>query len=325
MRRIRVPDRYRLADGQIDTAVIKANIPIDEVVRKAVPKLIGSGDTLSALCPFHEDHRPSLSVTRSTGLFYCHACRTGGDVIDFVRLLSSVGFVEACEWLIGTNFTVPVPLRMATREAAAKRLARRLAARREWRAAGPVAGTPAERYLASRAISDNPPGGIRFGRVPRWYGDDGTEGPRLPAMLALCQDVDGRPTGIQRLFLDDRGRKYAGGAARLSLGQIRGGALRLGPEAGVVTLCEGVEDGLSLRLMFPGSTVWCALGASNLPHVVLPPSTYRVVIAADADAPGLAAAEEARVAFDARGLEAEVILPRAGAKDFNEDWMIQRV
>jgi len=321
-RRISVPDRYRLADGQIDTAAIKANIPIEDVVKLAVPKLTGGGDSLMALCPFHEDHRPSLCVTRSTGLFYCHGCRTGGDVIDFVRLFAGVRFFEACEWLVGSNFTAPPATRVGNREAAAKRLRNCELARMEWRNAGPVSGTPADLYLASRGISGSLPGTIRFARLPRWYDDDGRQGPRIPAMVSLCQDVDGNATGIQRLFLGSSGRKYGYGSPRLCLGQIRGGALRLGPEAGVLTLCEGVEDGLSLMRMFPGSSVWVALGSANLPHVALPPVTHRVIIGADADGPGLAAADEARVAFEARGLEVEIIQPRAVAKDFNEEWLL---
>jgi hypothetical protein len=135
-------------------------------------------------------------------------------------------------------------------------------------------------------------------------------------------DVDGRLTGIQRLFLDRGGRKSMRGAQRLCLGQIRGGALRLGPEAHTIVLCEGIEDGLSLRMMKPGSSVWVALGSANLPHVVLPPIVRHVVVAADADAPGLAAAEAARTSFEARGIDAEIIAPGSGAKDFNEEWLL---
>ncbi len=323
MHQIRVPDRYRLADGQIDTAAIKAHVPIADVVRIATRKMTGSGDVLAAICPFHEDHSPSLAVTPSAGLFYCHACQVGGDVIDFVMMVSRVGFADACEWLVGGNFTCPQEVQDTTVEAAARRLRNRDIARSEWRAAVPVAGTVASLYLASRGIAGSVPASIRFGHVPRWYDHEkNREGPRLSAMLSACQDVDGRITGLQRLYLDREGRKRFGSSPRLSLGQIRGGALRLGPEARTVMLTEGVEDGLTLTRMHPGTTIWVALGAGNLPHVQLPPIVRHVVVAADADPPGLAAAEAASDAFQARGLSVETVMPGSGAKDFNEEWLI---
>lgn len=38
------------------------------------------------LCPFHDDHEPSLNVTEKNGvwLWYCHACKVGGSIINFV-------------------------------------------------------------------------------------------------------------------------------------------------------------------------------------------------------------------------------------------------
>ncbi|MEO0132631.1 MAG: CHC2 zinc finger domain-containing protein [candidate division WOR-3 bacterium] len=39
-------------------------------------------------CIFHDDTHPSLSINIEKGLFYCHACRIGGDINDFLRLVS---------------------------------------------------------------------------------------------------------------------------------------------------------------------------------------------------------------------------------------------
>lgn len=154
--------------------------------------------------------------------------------------------------------------------------------------------------------------------------DTGAYGPKLPAMIAACQDVDGSIMGIQRTFLTRDGTKARMNNPRLSLGQIRGGALRLEPEAPTITLCEGIEDGLSLVRMFPGMSVWVALGAGNLPFVSLPPSVRRVVLAGDTDAPGQAAVAVARDAYEARRIEVETIFPRA-ATDFNEEWLTLHV
>jgi putative DNA primase/helicase len=40
-----------------------------------------------ALCPFHDDHNPSLSLEAEKGLWYCHSCRVGGTVYKFAKML----------------------------------------------------------------------------------------------------------------------------------------------------------------------------------------------------------------------------------------------
>ena len=49
-----------------------------------LPKLQrASGDELKAICPFHEDRDPSLSVNSQTGLFKCFGCDAAGSIFDF--------------------------------------------------------------------------------------------------------------------------------------------------------------------------------------------------------------------------------------------------
>lgn len=132
--------------------------------------------------------------------------------------------------------------------------------------------------------------------------------------------MDGVITGIHRTFLTPAGAKARMDSPKLSLGQIRGGALRLGPVARDLMLVEGLEDGLSLQRMFVGATVWATLGAGNLPHVNLPADVRRIVLAGDNDEPGVAAVEAARVVYEVQGREVATLFPRAG-RDFNEEWL----
>ena len=55
------------------------------------------GTAYKALCPFHEDKNPSLSVTlKDKGwLWHCFGCNAGGDAIEFVRKREGLGFREA--------------------------------------------------------------------------------------------------------------------------------------------------------------------------------------------------------------------------------------
>ena len=49
----------------------------------------------NCLCPFHDDHSPSLSVNLTSGLFHCHTGCGGGDIIEFERLLNGGGRQDA--------------------------------------------------------------------------------------------------------------------------------------------------------------------------------------------------------------------------------------
>lgn len=43
-----------------------------------------------AICPFHDDKNPSLSLSNEKGVFYCFGCRSKGDIITFVRMLEEL-------------------------------------------------------------------------------------------------------------------------------------------------------------------------------------------------------------------------------------------
>jgi hypothetical protein len=63
-------------------------------------RLAGCGEWRTALCCFHDDHSPSLSVNLRTGAFRCFACGTrGGDVLDFQRLRHDQSFPDAARAL----------------------------------------------------------------------------------------------------------------------------------------------------------------------------------------------------------------------------------
>ena len=55
----------------------------------------GNGAQRTALCPFHDDTTPSLSVNCSIRVFYCHACGAKGDLFVFVARLANCSIREA--------------------------------------------------------------------------------------------------------------------------------------------------------------------------------------------------------------------------------------
>lgn len=82
-----------------DIAAVRDRARIEEVVGSYVT-LRSAGGTMKGLCPFHDEKTPSFQVTPSRGYWYCFgACAEGGDVIDFMRKIDSLSFVEAVERL----------------------------------------------------------------------------------------------------------------------------------------------------------------------------------------------------------------------------------
>jgi DNA primase len=63
-------------------------------------KLNGSGKWKSALCPFHEDTKPSLRINIDFGGFKCMACNEhGGDILSFHMKKYGMSFKNACKSL----------------------------------------------------------------------------------------------------------------------------------------------------------------------------------------------------------------------------------
>lgn len=46
-------------------------------------KKIGNGMEYSAICPFHDDTKPSFNFNNENGLYHCHGCNESGDIITF--------------------------------------------------------------------------------------------------------------------------------------------------------------------------------------------------------------------------------------------------
>ncbi|MGP1345620.1 MAG: DNA primase [Phycisphaerales bacterium] len=57
------------------------------------------GAEFVGLCPFHDDHTPSMAVVPRKGIFYCFSCGAGGNAIDFMMKYHGMGFREALKAL----------------------------------------------------------------------------------------------------------------------------------------------------------------------------------------------------------------------------------
>ena len=60
-----------------------------------------------AICPFHDDTRPSLSIKPEDGIFNCFTCGTKGGAIKFIELKENMSFPDAVETL-ANMYNIPI-------------------------------------------------------------------------------------------------------------------------------------------------------------------------------------------------------------------------
>ncbi len=77
---------------------IKNAVDIVALVGEYLP-LRRVGNKYKALCPFHDDHNPSLELNPERQSFKCWSCGAGGDIFDFVKNIEHVDFPEALRML----------------------------------------------------------------------------------------------------------------------------------------------------------------------------------------------------------------------------------
>lgn len=78
-----------------DTIVdIQKKVNIVDIISKYLP-LEKHGKNYFAICPFHDDHNPSLSVSPEKQIYTCFVCGASGNVFNFVMNYEKVTFLEA--------------------------------------------------------------------------------------------------------------------------------------------------------------------------------------------------------------------------------------
>jgi len=84
-------------DNRVVLEVQQANDIVDVISEHL--SLKKKGREMVGLCPFHDDHRPSLNVNAVKQIFKCFACGAGGDVFKFVQMRENLTFPQAIERL----------------------------------------------------------------------------------------------------------------------------------------------------------------------------------------------------------------------------------
>lgn len=68
-----------------------------EYAEKTVDFQRRGADVFAAHCPRHEDKTPSLMITPSKNLFYCHSCHVGGNILNWIMTFEHLRFNDAID------------------------------------------------------------------------------------------------------------------------------------------------------------------------------------------------------------------------------------
>ena len=81
-----------ISEDKINQIREAANIA--DIIGSYVP-LEKKGSDYVGICPFHEDHSPSMHVSLKLNIFKCFVCNAGGNVFTFVKNFENVSYLEA--------------------------------------------------------------------------------------------------------------------------------------------------------------------------------------------------------------------------------------
>ncbi len=73
---------------------IRSSVSIVDVISDYIP-LTKKGKNYFGVCPFHDDHAPSMSVSETKQIYKCFSCGATGNVFNFIMDYEHVSFMEA--------------------------------------------------------------------------------------------------------------------------------------------------------------------------------------------------------------------------------------
>lgn len=74
-----------------------SKVDLMEYAEKSIDFERRGSDVYAAHCPRHEDKTPSLMITPSKNLFYCHSCHVGGNIINWLMTFEHLSFNDAVD------------------------------------------------------------------------------------------------------------------------------------------------------------------------------------------------------------------------------------
>ena len=328
------------------------------VARNDITEVIGQyvqlrhrGRTYTGLCPFHNEKTPSFTVYPDTQSFYCFGCGAAGDVINFVRKISNLGYVEAVKQLAG-RAGMPMPEEDDQESRSRSRLLEinRNAARYfydQLNAPTPEAAMARRYWREKRGLSDAAIRRFGLGYAPEdfvgllhYLRHRGFTEPELESsglvkrsakgnlydifrhrVMVPIIDVRGNIIAFGGRVMDDSKPKYINSPETMVYHKSRTlFALNVAKKSTSkrYILCEGYMDVISMHEAGFDTAV-CACGTALTPEQVKLLTEYadEVVLSYDSDEAGQKATERSLALFSGTNLQVRVLnIP--GAKDPDE-------
>jgi DNA primase len=295
--------------------------------------LVKKGKEMVGLCPFHADHKPSMSVSPVKQIFKCFACGAGGDVLKFIQMKESLSFPQAVERLAqraGIDIK-PLPQergRSQTGQLDSGKLTKinawalKIWTQNLWRS---QAGIAAQQYIKDRGISEKMAQKWQLGLALDSWDDltgktahkQNAEKHLVEAGLAVqrenggcydkfrnrlifpIMDVTGRVIGFGGRTLGDDPAKYMNSPATVLFDKSQSlygldRSRKAISQSGTVVVVEGYTD-VMMAHQYGIENVVAALGTSlTSGHArILRRYAKRIVLVFDSDVAGKAAANRA--------------------------------
>lgn len=187
---------------KFDIQKLRDALPIEGVAERLGLRVVRH----RCLCPFHDDHTPSMSFRN--GRFRCWSCGASGDVFTLAQKVLGKNFADSCKWLADESNIILSDYKprqeMPPRQFDASRYARFFE--------HPWLSDEARRFLFEERRID--PRVARFCRLASWKDRQGVAWLQFP-----YYDREGRLTGIESRNLvkgaSPRYRFYPGSATSI--------------------------------------------------------------------------------------------------------------
>jgi DNA primase catalytic core len=303
---------------------IKKTTDIAAVIQRCGIELKKQGADYVGLCPFHDDHNPSMRVTPAKGLFHCMACGAAGNAIQFVAKKENLTVKEAALRLMGNmpgvqrGSDVPPPAPTAPARhpelfAAILDHYHRTLLGRNRRGLD---------YLKARGLGD----AAMLAHFKIGYVDHTLKSKLTPAQVKLAQalgilndkrtekfwnrvvvpifDEAGAPVGLSGRDITGQMKSKYLNLAGEQRGVWNSGAAAAYPDGLIIT--EGIFDGLALwQAGIKNVVAMCGVEGWRPVHTALlqKHSVRKVVLAFDNDAPGEAAVKKLVPELTALGIQ----------------------
>lgn len=142
----------RISEDVINDIRNSANIV--DIIGHYIP-LTKKGKGFTALCPFHDDHDPSLAISEDKQIYKCFVCGSGGNVFTFVQNYKKISFPESVvevSKIIGKPINIDMAPKKVSKYQAYYDLLSSFITYSQYLLCGSKLGEQAMKYLENRGI-----------------------------------------------------------------------------------------------------------------------------------------------------------------------------